>query len=379
MFETKKKVLIVATHFPPHMGGVEKYTLDFFSALGQKYQNLDISILSLQTAEAPKYERIGALNVVRIPCFGPDINPFFSPKKVRVALEGINFSSFDLVITQCRYYFFTAYMISVAMQEKIPIVHIEHNAGYMTHKNSFITLAARIYDSLIGKRVLKKATFLIAVSQSVKVFLLKTFGVIRNIEVISGGIQTKDWIMSESLSDTKTFVYCGRLIREKGVSILLEAFEMLQNKYPETSLKILGDGPEMGLLKRQVLEKKLEKRVEFFGVVSSDFIKNLYKIKPVFVNPSFYAEGFQIALLEAVASGLPIITTSVGGAGELLEANRSALFVVSRDKKSLFYAMEEYLLFPQKADTYSSVASRKVKEYFSQEKMVEKFYRYVFS
>jgi glycosyltransferase involved in cell wall biosynthesis len=291
----------------------------------------------------------------------------------------MDFSSFDLVITQCRYYLFTGYMVFTARRKGMPVLHIEHNAGYMLHKNPLITLIARLYDVFIGRKVLSKATSIVAISESVKKFLKENFKITGAIEVIPGGIQTKEWVGSESLSDTKTFVYCGRLIREKGVSILLEAFEMLQNKYPETSLKILGDGPEMGLLKRQVLEKKLEKRVEFFGVVSSDFIKNLYKIKPVFVNPSFYAEGFQIALLEAVASGLPIITTSVGGAGELLEANRSALFVVSRDKKSLFYAMEEYLLFPQKADTYSSVASRKVKEYFSQEKMVEKFYRYVFS
>lgn len=379
MMSRRKKILVTATHFFPHVGGVEKYTLDFFSALKQKHPELEITILTLQTSSAPQRENLQGLNVVRIPSFWPDLNPLFPPGAVKRILEEIEFSSFDLVVTQCRYYFFTTYMSWLATQRRLPIVHIEHNAGYMVHKNFLVTRLAWLYDNFFGVKVLNRALFLVAVSQSVKTFLQEKFQVSNKIEVISGGVSLRHWSMIDKTPDTKAFVYCGRLIREKGIFVLLEAFEALSKKYPEIRLIIIGSGPEEKACHARVLKKGLGRQIMFLGKVPSETIRILYKERPIFVNPSFYAEGLQISLLEASASGLPIITTQVGGVKDLLEAEKSALFVLSRDVELLTLAMEEYILFPEKAKEYGLIASQSTRKLFSQDEMIEKFYQYVLS
>ncbi len=375
----RKKILVTTTHFFPHVGGVEKYTLDFFSALKQRYPEIEITILTLQTSLAPQRETIQGLSVVRVPSFWPDLNPLFFPGTVKKILEEIEFSSFDLVITQCRYYFFTTYISWLAAQKRVPIAHIEHNAGYMVHKNFLVTRIAWLYDHFFGSAVLKRALFLVAVSQSVKTFLQEKFRVFSKIEVISGGVSLKYWGMIDKIPDTRMFVYCGRLLREKGIFLLLDAFEVLSKKYPEIKLFIIGSGPEEKTCQSRVIKKGLGGRVTFLGKVSSETIQTLYKERPVFVNPSFYTEGLQISLLEAAASGLPIITTQVGGVKELLEANKSALFVIPQESESLAAAMEEYILLPEKAKQHGRAAFQNVSTSFSQEEMAEKFYQYVLS
>lgn len=134
----------------------------------------------------------------------------------------------------------------------------------------------------------------------------------------------------------------------KGVRYLLEATgKLLRNPaLHRTQLLIVGDGPAYEQLDQYARELGISARVKFLGVRQD--IERLLPLMDVFVLPSLY-EGFGIAIVEAMASGCPVIATRVGGIPELVEHNRTGLLVRSGDVDELVVAMETVLLSQEDA------------------------------
>lgn len=375
---TKKRILVAATHFVPHTGGVEHYTRDFFGALKKQYPNTEITIVALDQLGAPSRASLAGLEVVRIPAFGWDINPFFSPSSVRRTLESLGAETYDVVITQCRYYFFTYWMNSWAREKGMRRVHIEHNAGYMSHSNRMIALVAWCYERSVGALLLKHTENIVAISDSVRIFLEQSFRV--KAVVLYGGVDTTLWKpphVDENQSEKITFVFCGRFIREKGIYTLLQAFFTLSKKRTDIELVFIGSGPEELSLRERVKQLRLSTSVSVLGRKSADEIRALYAKRPIFVNPSTYPEGLQMALLEAASSELPIITTSVGGATELLEDGVSALFV-NTGNEALVSALERLVLDGSLRMQLGREARKSVERKCDVVISTRRFYEYVF-
>jgi glycosyltransferase involved in cell wall biosynthesis len=104
-------------------------------------------------------------------------------------------------------------------------------------------------------------------------------------------------------------VYVGRLARSKGVSVLVRAAAMLDG----TSMVIAGDGPERGELEREVHKLGLADRVRFVGTVDPAQREGLFQAAQVFAMPSLWDEPFGIVGVEALAAGLPVVASRVGG------------------------------------------------------------------
>lgn len=113
------------------------------------------------------------------------------------------------------------------------------------------------------------------------------------------------------------FLTVGRLSPQKGLPDLISAFTgLLSEGYP-AQLWIVGDGPERNYLTQMVRELGIEPHVTFFGWQPQDRLRDFYEACDVFVLASHY-EGMANVLLEAMASGLPVISTEVQGARELI-------------------------------------------------------------
>jgi glycosyltransferase involved in cell wall biosynthesis len=109
-----------------------------------------------------------------------------------------------------------------------------------------------------------------------------------------------------------TFIYVGRLWHGKGLTYLLDGFAALQARDgAETSLLLVGDGPEEESLRNQCMEKGL-RNVVFSGFHGADTLPRLYGLADVFIFPTL-GDPFGLVVLEAMACGLPIITTSAAG------------------------------------------------------------------
>lgn len=111
--------------------------------------------------------------------------------------------------------------------------------------------------------------------------------------------------------------FTGRLTREKGLFELLEAFRHIAERFPQARLYLAGGGPDREELEQRSSEWGIADKVSFLGWLSPREIQGLLSETDVFVLPSHF-EGMSNALLEAMATGIPVVTTLVGAAGDLV-------------------------------------------------------------
>jgi glycosyltransferase involved in cell wall biosynthesis len=110
----------------------------------------------------------------------------------------------------------------------------------------------------------------------------------------------------------------ARLIERKGQAVLLDAVERLARRGAEVVLELVGTGDALGAYRERARALAIGDRVCFTGYVPREKIAARYAAAHVFVLPS-YNEGMSVATLEAMAAGLPIVTTKTGGTEELVE------------------------------------------------------------
>lgn len=135
-----------------------------------------------------------------------------------------------------------------------------------------------------------------------------------------------------------TFVCVGRLVHEKGLFDLVEAFAALPPTSAAPLLQVIGDGPQRAALEERVRALSLGERVELTGRLSNGEVMARLERANAAVFPSHY-EGFGIAAAEAMALGLPVVVTAVGGLLEVVQADETAIVVPTRDPGALADAM----------------------------------------
>lgn len=116
----------------------------------------------------------------------------------------------------------------------------------------------------------------------------------------------------------------------KGQSVLLSAFAELRRRHPDVRLTLVGDGPERAALERRACALDLGDSVQFVGALGHDRVADAYRRADVFCLPS-YAEGVPTVLMEAMASGLPVVATHVMGVPELVDRSSGLLVAPGRD------------------------------------------------
>lgn len=131
-------------------------------------------------------------------------------------------------------------------------------------------------------------------------------------------------------------VFVGRLAPEKGMRLLLEALGRARAGGADLRLTVIGDGPDRQTL--ETMAAPLGKAVRFTGYQSQDEVAAHLAQGDIFVLPSF-AEGVPVVLMEAMASGLPVITTRIAGIPELVEDGLSGLLVAPGDAAALAEAI----------------------------------------
>jgi len=136
----------------------------------------------------------------------------------------------------------------------------------------------------------------------------------------------------------------GRLSRQKGFDILTKAMREVQARHGETSLVILGDGPDRERLVK--LAKRLGVRADFPGEVRP--LDEWFNSIDLFVNSARW-EGMPLALLEAVSRGVPVAATAIGGIPELIEDGRTGYLADSLDPRALSSKIEEAIARPREA------------------------------
>jgi glycosyltransferase involved in cell wall biosynthesis len=155
------------------------------------------------------------------------------------------------------------------------------------------------------------------------------------IEIIPNGVDV-DYFKPEIAGINKksglTALFVGRLNAQKGIDVLFKALGMLKDNLPnDFRLLLVGDGPEEYKLKDIANKLDITKCIEYAGWIDRDKLADVYRESDIFILPSRY-EGMPNALAEAIASGLPVITTDIPGCTTLVKDGVNG-FVVPFDAK----------------------------------------------
>ena len=137
-----------------------------------------------------------------------------------------------------------------------------------------------------------------------------------------------------------TFLFVGRIVRDKGINELCEAFDRLSKEHPQTRLILIGwreDGLDPVSDKTKVLMDS-NPSIDYVGELWGDDLLAYYAAADCFVLPS-YREGFPNTVLEAGAMGLPSIVTDINGSREIIVENENGMIIPPRDVDALFVAM----------------------------------------
>lgn len=151
-----------------------------------------------------------------------------------------------------------------------------------------------------------------------------------------------------------TFVFVGRLVRDKGINELVEAFERLNREQPDTRLILVGRmEPELDPLMPTTIEKiDNNPSIEAVGLQSD--VRPWLAASDIFVFPS-YREGFPNVVIEAGAMGLPSIVTDINGSREIIIEGKNGTIIPPRDADALYRAMKRTL--PDRAATSAMAAN----------------------
>jgi glycosyltransferase involved in cell wall biosynthesis len=155
----------------------------------------------------------------------------------------------------------------------------------------------------------------------------------------------------------------------KGIETLIEAMPELLRRHPDAIVAIAGGGVEKGRLEGLAARLQVAESLKLIGEVADPY--PVLAAADIFSFPS-WAESFPYSILEAMAVGLPIVATDVGGIGEAIEDGDSGLLVPAHDPGRLAAAMNRMLDAPAAATAMGEAASRRLRERFTLQRMIEK-------
>ena len=161
---------------------------------------------------------------------------------------------------------------------------------------------------------------------------------------------------------TIKILFLARLVKEKGIYELIDAFTNLHNRYSNIELTIAGDGEELERIKQ--ITEDIE-NIKIIGHIEGEEKIAYLKNSHIYCLPS-YAEGLPISVLEALAFGLPVITTKVGGLADFFQDKKMGYFVKPKEIKELEDKLEILIL-----DRKKIVEIGKFNHQYSKEKLLD--------
>jgi len=183
----------------------------------------------------------------------------------------------------------------------------------------------------------------LAVSRALADYLVQECRLpVSRVRVVANGIDTARFapatMARPQSTPGPTVGVLTRLDARKGLPYLLQAMALIRTDFPNARLLIGGDGGDRSALEQEARSLGLTGRVEFMGAVSDS--AHFYRRLDLFVLPSL-DEAFGLVLLEAMAAGLPVVGTRVGGVPEILEDGSQGLLVAPADSQALAGAIRE--------------------------------------
>lgn len=178
-------------------------------------------------------------------------------------------------------------------------------------------------------------------------------------------------------TDITTFIFIGRLVRDKGINELVGAFAKLNKEYTKTRLLLVGRREDkLDPLEGQTLQE-IENNPAIITTGEQKDVRPWLAASDIFVFPS-YREGFPNVVIEAGAMGLPAIVTDINGSREIIIEGENGIIIPARDSEHLYTAMKQLMASPKQTRQMANNARTMIESRFEQtfvRKCLKKYYK----
>ncbi len=366
----RKHVLIISSLFLPHLGGVEQYTHSIASALGTDHK---VTVFCLNTENQPAEADFDDFSVQYLPCYPAFQGRLPIPKisALRSLASYCAAHPIDFAVIQNRLYPLNLGAASRFKKKKIPHILIEHGTGHIDYGSRGINLLWKVYEHAItlGFRRFTQAYY--GVSRA-SLEWLNHFG-IRGQGILHNGISPQNFRGIEPFNRGKFSVppeafiiaFAGRIIREKGVPVLLQAFAEYQ---PENVHLVIAGSGDMDL----VQPWQSDPAIHFTGQLTHPELLSLLSECSLFCLPTMYPEGLPTVILEAGFFGKPVITTNAGGISDVIRDQETGWFVTPGDTENLRRAIQSLMENAAERERLGGNLQKLVQSEFTWEKILLK-------
>ncbi|MCW4047134.1 MAG: glycosyltransferase family 4 protein [Candidatus Bathyarchaeota archaeon] len=320
-------ICIVTHTFLPHVGGIERVVYEQSKRLMQKQFKLMVLTNRIGTEKNYIYDGIkvrcyDSLNIgfrLGIPYVLPSIDSY------KTFLTSVQSS--DIIHAHGHPYLSSLIAAKLAKRYKKPFVLTQHNT-FIQYQGAWNTVE-RLNDIAVGAQVLKAADKIIVVSNATRNYVLSLGADAEKTEVLHNGVDLDRFkpqpatqkTMRRKLeipSDAAVALTVRRLVYKNGIDTLVESAGIAIKKNPHLVYLVVGGGPDFAEVKAKARQLGIEKNFKLAGFISDRELPSYYNAADFFVLPSKSGEGLPLVALEAMACGLPVIATNVGGIKEIM-------------------------------------------------------------
>lgn len=321
------KILVINHEFPPVGGGAG--TACYNTCRGLASLGIEVDVITSAFRDLPRHEIVDGVSVVRVPALRKkplesttaEIASFFLSASAEASRSSLMHPP-DLIHT---YFGLPSGAIGWSIRKLLKVPYLISFRGRDVHGGH-----AKDHEGIQGpmrwlsRPVWRSADALVANSEGLRDIALNVLPD-ADVGVIPNGIDTaKFYPEAKGPRPTVKALYVGRLEPYKGIHDLLEATRLARSAGAPLEVSIVGDGSLKSELERYTIELGLSECVRFSGHVGRNLIPAIYRKADFLVLPSI-VEGMSNAVLEAMASGLPILGTRIPGSEELVDTRNGVL------------------------------------------------------
>ena len=373
---TPLSVLMIIENYLPSTGGTERQLAALAGEL--RAYNVRVEVLTAQCCpEWPLREEVAGTRVHRLPY-----------PKVRLLGAVVLFLKvcWFLLTRGRRFHVFHVHTVSflavvtAAVGRALGKAVVLKAAGGWELEDGVLNPALRrrpLYRAMLT--VLRRADTWVAISTHLR-RAMEAAGIPRErVVMIPNGVDTRrfapvrpDTPPAPRAAPAPRVVFVGRLVREKALPVLLQAWALVHQRVPDARLEIVGDGP---------LAQELQTLTEQWGLTSTVRLHGFHADVTPFLQAanvfvlSSYVEGLANTLLEAMAVSLPVVATRISGSEDVVIDGETGLLVPAGDAAALARALGELLEAPQRALAMGKRARQRVMEFCSLEQISTAYIR----
>jgi glycosyltransferase involved in cell wall biosynthesis len=333
--------MVTRTIFPYDRGGIQRHVAEISKALSKEGVEVHIFIVGRGLwkkrslyPKTPQRESLLENGIHLHPITAVPIPKLTLGEYISYSMNAARYArKFDLDVINSH----SMYSLGCALRKSAPLVVTVHgpqisefriNVRSKATMNHKVTDAASFFMEGYSSR---KADMVIVDNEGSKETVIREYGVNKDKirVVINEGADLENY--EASSCEGKVILFVGRLHERKGLDVFLPIFKQVLDE-EKAILRIVGSGEKESALKLQAEKLGLKNNIQFLGFLSDSEIRKQYSEASIFVLPSRY-EGFGIVLLEALASGLPIVATRTGISSKVVKEGKNGFIVDYKNMK----------------------------------------------